>query len=136
MGLIGSLARETFTIDISGTFMANFVGEPLRDGNGNPLAYLNVADDGWSETPEWVIWREEINGEFKWLTSGSEDGKADKETMIRTATLRVRKMEVEGLRSEMRVKRLCDDKYFNITQYYDDPVNGLYMNINLRAIDD
>lgn len=114
MGRIGSLARETFTIE-------------------QPSV---MVDDGWSEKPANVPFRIEVNGEFKWATSGSEDGKGDKETMIRTATLRVRKMEVEGLRSEMRVKRLCDDKYFNITQYYDDPANGLYMNINLRAIDD
>ena len=136
MDVIGALARETFTIDISGTFLENLAGDPLTDQDGNPLPFLNTEDDGWAERPEWVIWREEVNGEFKWLSTSSEVGAADKETMFRTAMVRIRRWEVEGLRSEMRVQRLCDLKYFNITHYHDDPANGLYMRIYLKAIDD
>lgn len=137
MDVIGALARETFTFDILGSFLANLAGtEPLRDLNGDPIPTAEVYDDKWSERPVYVIWREEINGEFKWLTSASEEGLGDKETMIRTAMIRVRRWEVEGLLANMRVKRLCDGKYYGITHYHDDPANGLYMKIFLKAIDD
>jgi len=136
MGRIGSLAYETFTVEVSGTFMKELDLEVIRDVAGDPQSELNVADDGWSTTPEWVNYREEVNGEFVWQTSSSEDTVADKETMIRTAQLRVRKYEVDGIKSHMRIKRICDGRYYNITHYHDDPGPGHYMMIYLKVIDD
>lgn len=137
MDIIGALARETFDIEVSGTFLLELSGEPMREiPSGNPMAEISVYDDGWSQRPDWVTYREEINGEFKWVAKASEDGVADKETMIRTATLRVRRWDVEGLQSHMRVKRICEGRYYNITHYQDDPGNGLYVMIFLKAVDE
>ena len=136
MGLIGSLAYETFDVEVSGTFMKELDLEVIRDTDGDPQSEIAVADDGWSQTPEWVTYREEVNGEFKWEQSATEDTVADKETMIRTAKLRVRKYEVPGIKSHMRIKRICDGRYYNITHYHDDPGPGHYMMIHLKVIDD
>ncbi len=96
---------------------------------------LNPVDDGWANTPEWVIWRQ-VNGEFDWLREGREVGVADKETMFRRAKLKVRKWDVEGMLAQMRVKRDCTEKYFDIIHFQEDTMMGTFTTIFLEAVDE